>query len=110
MKFAVLALIGAASAQQFESELTENVRKTFSASALANAKRQLRSIEHTLNDLENEMEENMQFTEEQEAAWNAQGEAEKKWVVKHIPAYMKNFAGWVKSEEFQAAKNHKYNV
>ena len=72
MKFAVLALLGVASAQQFEDELTENVRKTFSASAIANAKRQLKAIKHTLNDMEHEMEENMKMSEEEQAAWDAQ--------------------------------------
>ena len=52
MKFAVLALLGLVSGQQIESELTENIRKTFLAADVANAYRQLQSIGNTLEDME----------------------------------------------------------
>ena len=52
MKFAVLALLGLVSGQQIESELTENIRKTYLAADVANAYRQLQSIGNTLEDME----------------------------------------------------------
>ena len=56
MKFAVLALLGAVSAQNiYEEDLTENISKEFSASAMNNMMRQLKSVQHTLRDMEHSM-------------------------------------------------------